>query len=467
MRAGSRSGCASGRGYRWRSRTSGSPPSRPSGCSSTPTSPAPIARRPSTASRRACCSRGSSSGSGRADPADRRPPRRRAGDADRRGGPVDAGGREHDEVARLSRGSRWFLAFLAVAGVAVGVGVWWLVGGLERTSVEPGQPVELAVERGSSVRAVGDQLSELGVVGSVGRFRNAAEEADLASVLQPGAWDLETGMDADAVVERLAAGPDRPIGVRFTVPEGLTVEQTLARLDEQFEELTADDFRAVLDERTAAGANEDGLLVVPDWVEEPGDRGDEVLEPFEGLLAPQTYEVDEDATALQVLQRMVDQLAAIADDVPGDELEALEARGLTRYEGLVLASLIERETRVDDERGLVSGVIANRLEDGMRLQIDATVLYARGEPTDRVLIEDTELDSPYNTYAVDGLPPTPISGVGSASFRAAYQPADTTARFYVLAPECDGTHRFADTGEEHQTNVQAFRATDNCGVAAD
>jgi UPF0755 protein len=374
-------------------------------------------------------------------------------------------------VARLSRGSRWFLIVL-VLGIGGVIAATVLIGGrlnpLGGPGVEPGQPVEITVEQGQTVRAVGDQLAELGVIGSAVRFRLDAEEADLSSSLRPGTFALETGMSNDAAIEVLAAGPTGGVDsddLRFTVQEGLTVEQTLVRIDEQFEDITVEELRAVLDERTAAGANGDGVLNLPDWVPEPAEAGDEVLEPYEGLLFPQTYDVRPDATALDVLQRMVDELARAADAVPDDELQAFEARGLTRYEGLILSSLIERETRVDDERALVSGVIEGRLEDGMRLQIDATVLYARGEPTDRVLFEDTEIDSPYNTYRVDGLPPTPISGVGNASFLAPYRPETTSARYYVLAPECDGTHRFADTLDEHNVNVRAFRETGGCGVA--
>jgi UPF0755 protein len=376
-------------------------------------------------------------------------------------------------VARLSRGSRNFLIVLVVGIVAVVVAVLLIgdqlnpLGGGD--DVEPGQPVELTVEPGQSVRAVGDQLADLGVVRSSMRFRMAADDAGLASQLRPGTFQLVTGMSNDEAIEVLAAGPAGEVGddLRFTVQEGLTVEQTLARLDEQFEEHTAEDFRAVLDERIAAGGNGDGLLQLPDWVPEPAEVGDEVIEPYEGLLFPQTYDVRREATPRDILQRMVDELARAADSVDDEDAATLDALGLTRYEGLILSSLIERETRVDDERELVAGVITNRLEEPMRLQIDATVLYARGEPTDRVLIADTEIDSPYNTYQVDGLPPTPISGVGNASFLAAYRPQETTALFYVLAPECDGTHRFADTLDEHNRNVAEFRATDGCGVAAD
>jgi UPF0755 protein len=364
---------------------------------------------------------------------------------------------------RLSRGSKGFLAFVVLALAGLGVGLLWLDDRLgrdddEEATVVAGQPVELTVEPGQSVRSVGEDLEELGVIGRLRPFLAAAEDADLPSRLQPGAFELETGMEPDAAVEVLLAGPLNAGEGRFTVQEGLPVEVTLERLAAQFEAYDVEDFRTVLDERTEAGGNADGLLRLPEWAPEPAEAGEEVIEPYEGLLFPETYEVASDASALQVLQRMVDQLEQVMQDAS----QAQGAAELDRYQALILASLIERETRVDDERRTVAGVIENRLEEGMRLQIDATVLYARGEHTDRVLFEDTEIDSPYNTYQVDGLPPTPISGSGRAAIQAAFDPEDVTYRYYVLDPACDGTHVFADTLEEHNRNVAAFREAGGC-----
>ncbi|GGI07343.1 endolytic transglycosylase MltG [Egicoccus halophilus] len=367
----------------------------------------------------------------------------------------------------LSRGSKWFLGFLGVLAVGVGVGVAWLNDALPEPGeggIEAGRPVELTVESGESVRAVGDRLADLGVIRNPTTFRIAAGDADLATQLQPGAYDLETGMGSEAAIDTLIAGPVRggPAGLRFTVQEGLTVEQTLARLDAQFDAHDEDDFREVLDERVAAGANDPGVLVLPDWVPEPAEMPEEIVEPFEGLLFPETYEVAEDATPLEVLQRMVDQLAIVVEEVPADRRADAERRGLDRFEVLTLASLVERETRVDAERQTVAGVIENRLEEGMRLQIDASVIYAVGEPRDVVLLEDLEVEHPYNTYLVDGLPPGPISGMGRASLLAAFDPEDVAYRYYVLAPECDGSHEFAETLDEHNRNVAAFREAGRC-----
>jgi UPF0755 protein len=364
---------------------------------------------------------------------------------------------------RLSRGSKGFLAFVVLALAGLGVGLLWLDDRLgrdddEEATVVAGQPVELTVEPGQSVRSVGEDLEELGVIGRLRPFLAAAEDADLPSRLQPGAFELETGMEPDAAVEVLLAGPLNAGEGRFTVQEGLPVEVTLERLAAQFEAYDVEDFRTILDERTEAGGNADGLLRLPEWAPEPAEAGEEVIEPYEGLLFPETYEVASDASALQVLQRMVDQLEQVMQDAS----QAQGAAELEPYQALIKASLIERETRVDDERRTVAGVIENRLEEGMRLQIDATVLYARGEHTDRVLFEDTEIDSPYNTYQVDGLPPTPISGSGRAAIQAAFDPEDVTYRYYVLDPACDGTHVFADTLEEHNRNVAAFREAGGC-----
>lgn len=361
---------------------------------------------------------------------------------------------------RLSRGSRWFMAFAVLLLAGIAGALWWADTNLFDDGIEPGQPVEYTVERGQTVRGVGEDLGELGVLRSPVRFRLAADDAELSDSLQPGVFELETGMEIDAVIDVLAAGPVAPPTVRFTVQEGLTVAETLERLDTQFEAFALAEFEEVLADRRAAGENGPGLLRLPGWVPEPGEVEAE-FEAFEGLLWPQTYEVEDSARPLEVLQRMVDQLTTEVQALP-EEARA-EVADDELYERLIVASLIERETRVDEERGTVAGVIANRLEEDMRLQVDATVVYAReGENGALVTTEDTEIDDPYNTYQIEGLPPTPISGVGTAALRAAFAPDEVPFLFYVLDPSCDGSHRFAETLEEHNANVEAFREGGRC-----
>ncbi len=360
----------------------------------------------------------------------------------------------------LSRGSRWFLV-VGLVFIAMGAGaVWWMDSNLFRSDVEAGIPVTYEVSQGQTVRSVSEDLAELGVVSSSVRFLLAAQEAGLETTLQPGVYELHTGMSNQEVIAIISEGPPPPETTWFTVQEGLDVELTLARLAAQFP-YDADDFRAVLDERAEAGANGDGLLRLPDFVPEPAEVS-ERYEPYEGVLFPETYEVLADASPLRILQRMVDQLERTMNAVPAEAREMMVERGLDEFDMMIIASLIERETRVDAERTIVSGVIVNRLAEGMRLELDATVLYALGEHRNIVLLEDLEVDSPFNTYRIDGLPPTPISGFGAASLRAAFDPADVTYRFYVLDVACDGSHVFADTLAEHNVNVAAFRDAGRC-----
>jgi UPF0755 protein len=360
----------------------------------------------------------------------------------------------------LSRSSKGFLAVCVVIVLGIGGTLLYFDGrlsGISQPQVEPGQAVEIEVPPGTTVRALGNELAERGVVRRSGSFVNAASNERLDQQLQPGGYDLETGMSNEEAVQVFLDGPVRPASIRFTIPEGWAVERILDRLGETFEDYGRQDFEAVLDERIAAGENEEGGLQLPDWFPEPAEAGDEVVEPFEGVFFPETYEVGLDATPREALQKMVDQTETVMERVLGETDTDLDP-----YELLVIASLIERETFVGEERPRIAGVISNRLEDGMRLQIDATVLYARGEHTERVLYEDTEIDSPYNTYQVSGLPPTPIAAPGEAALRATVDPEEHDFFFYVLHPDCDGSHQFAENESGHQQNVAEFRAADRC-----
>lgn len=345
----------------------------------------------------------------------------------------------------LSRQSKVVLGALAAVALltAGGLGyVSYLLGGEDG----PGETVVVEVARGQTAAEIGDQLAEHGVVRSALAFRLVARSRSLDSRLAAGTYDLRTGMSVEEAIDVLLAGPRAPATVQVTIEEGLTVAQLLDRLAEQTPREVAD-YQAVL---------RAGTLQLPAWVPDPDGFGPDVRQPYEGLLFPETYELLADAEPVEILQRLVDQLTAEMGQIPAERVEAAAAAGLSRYDGLILASLIERETRVDDERPLVSAVLRNRLDRGMLLQIDATVLYALGRHEQRVLEKHLEVDSPYNTYRASGLPPTPIAGFGAASLHAAFAPADSDALYYVL--ECGSErHVFARTLAEHNRNVAAYR----------
>ena len=177
---------------------------------------------------------------------------------------------------------------------------------------------------------------------------------------------------------------------------------------------------------------------------------------LEGLLFPDTYQVAANETTDSVVRRMVGLMDRVAATEGVDQ--APDRLGLTPYQVLIVASIIEREAKVDEDRGKIARVVYNRLRDHMALEIDATLLYAAPPGTNGVtqqLIDS--LNSPYNTYKNFGLPPTPIANPGRASIHAAMNPTDGPWKYYVLA-DASGRHAFATTLAEHQANVAAAKA---------
>ena len=347
----------------------------------------------------------------------------------------------------MSRSSKIFLIVL-VAGVgAVIWGLMTLTGPAD--SVEEGQVVTVTVPEGAGAADVAEILAEEGVISSELAFRVTARLDDRANRLQPGTYELTAGMGAREILEALSATQAPAATFRVTIPEGLTVEQTLHRIaDAEGSPFTFEELQAALPR-----------VPVPEWVpidQVPAEKPYGVLTAYEGLLFPESYEFLQSAEPEDVFNRLIDQTESVLDEVT-------PPAGMDRYDVLRLASLIERETKVADERPLVSAVLHNRLTEPMRLQIDATVIYALGEERTRVLTEDVQNPSPWNTYTSDGLPPTPISGAGRASIEAAANPAPIDSLFYVVCNTETGEHAFAPTLAEHNRNVAQFRAIQESG----
>jgi UPF0755 protein len=309
------------------------------------------------------------------------------------------------------------------------------------TTVVAGVPVTVEVPLGASARSIGEAMQAAGVVGQRDLVR-IVEREGVAASLKPGTYHLVTGMAPEAVVARLVDGPDVAEN-SVIILEGVTVAAALESLAGQTD-YTFEDFADVL---------RSGAVVSPYLPAELPEGADE-LARWEGLLYPARYELAEGATPRQILQMMSDEMVHRLDDVDWSRLDEL---GVTQYEALIVASLIEREAGVDEDRPLIASVIYNRLERPMRLQIDATVVYALGGSPGRILAEHLEIESPWNTYRIDGLPPTPIGTVRMESLRAAVNPTGTAFLFYVLVSE-DGHHGFSETLEEHRAKTEQARA---------
>lgn len=308
--------------------------------------------------------------------------------------------------------------------------------GTAPVDVEPGQEVTVEIPPGSTGQDIGAILSAQGVVRSALEFEVAVRNVDAAQRLQAGTYEMTTLMDPEDVVAVLIDGP-APSVYRVTIIEGLRINEILVSLSQQTPHDYSEYEAALLD-----GSVSTSLV---EMSEQPA------LTDWEGLLFPDTYEYSLGAGAEAILQRMASTMEQRVNSV---DWSTWEAKGYTPYQGIVVASLIETEVRVDEERPLVASVINNRLDQDMALDIDATVLYALD--TDDPAEFDRSIDSPYNTYLYPGLPPTPIAAPGRASLEAAAAPATTDFFFYVLTDE-QGRHAFAATLDEHNANVADSR----------
>ena len=345
----------------------------------------------------------------------------------------------------LSRGSKVLLLSLLFAVALVGGALFALIATAEdEEDAEQGEAVTVEIPEGAGANDVADILAEEGVIERAWSFRLMSRVDGRAGQIRTGEHDLEAGMTTGEILDVLTEGPPLPDSFTVTLPEGLTVEQALERIAD------AEDSPFDVEELESALVG----VPVPEWV--PVDDLPDGSQVYEGLLFPATYEHFVDVDAQQVLAEMI----ATTEEA----LEAVEPPGeLTRYELLTIASMIEREVRVDEERAVVSSVVANRLEAGMRLQIDATVQYAQGEHAGRLLFDDLQIDSAWNTYETDGLPPTPIAAPGQAAIDAAANPADTDYRFYVVCDTETGEHAFAESEAGHQENVARYREIQDDG----
>ena len=331
------------------------------------------------------------------------------------------------------------------------------------------------VPSGTNMRRVSQTLEEEGVVSSGAILRIGAEYTDKSSQLKAGSYLVPEGVSMADVVEIITRGGASTCGTEVIYRVGVnSVNVQLRELDPQtnrflekasFDPGEEEAPEIYLDRRDTTGTRFRVALAegVTSWQIVEGLKAVDVLEgdvdeiPPEGALAPDSYEVQPGDTRNEVLARMRAAQEARVADVWANRAEDLPIE--TPEELLILASIIEKETGVAEERGQVASVFVNRLNQGMRLQTDPTVIYGvtNGRGTLGRGLRQSELRAatPWNTYVIQGLPPTPIANPGRASLEAAAQPPQTPFLFFVA----DGTggHAFAETLAEHNRNVAEWR----------
>ena len=332
---------------------------------------------------------------------------------------------------------RIVLVLFLLSALVAGAAGWWAWTHYQGFAHAPLSGVEagdnLLVERGDTLRSVVARLRAQGIdAGRDLEWRLLARQLGTGGRIQVGEYALEPGISAGQLLRNMRDG--KVVRHHFTLVEGWNIRELRAALG-----------RATPLVQTLHEVDDAALMAM---------LGREGVHP-EGRFLPETYAYDRGDTDVDLLRRAADDLdralaaawEARADDLPID----------TPEQALVLASIVEKETGIASERPLIAGVFTRRLRIGMRLQTDPTVIYGMGSAyAGNIRRSDLLADTPYNTYTRDGLPPTPIAMVGADALRAATQPEEGDALYFVAVGDGSGRHVFSPSLEAHNAAVRQY-----------
>ena len=322
------------------------------------------------------------------------------------------------------------LKLIACGSIGVIVVAVLVITFMYNSSVDVGdQPVTVIIEQGDTFSGVSRELSEKGIVKWPLVLKAFAKLGGVDTRLTPGRYDFVGENSVKSVLERLRVADF--YRVRVTIPEGSPIWKVASILQEQMG----------FDSTQLIALNNDTLFL--DSLELPS---------LEGYLFPETYFFPWGVGLRQCVRDMVGQFHALTDDLWSNNMTL----SLNHYEILILASIIESETSLHGERGLVASVYVNRLRDNMRLDADPTVIYGLGGLDRPLYRKDLRKKTPYNTYINKGLPPTPINSPGLASIEAALDP-DSSEYYFFVADETGG-HHFSRTNAEHNQAIRRIRS---------
>ena len=292
------------------------------------------------------------------------------------------------------------------------------------------EPAIVTISAGSGLGSISTKLYKAGVIAHADSFKYYAKWRQLDRYIKAGEYQFSGSLNSVEVLAQLVSG--KVLEYQITIPEGLRYEDFITRLSQH----PAMQGKPVPDAET--------------WLSEMRSR----WQHPEGLLFPSTYRFAKHNVPLDIIEQAhLKQLQVLqsawaerADDLPYE----------TPYEALIMASIIEKETGLASERAIIAGVFVRRLQKGMKLQTDPTVIYGMGADfKGNIRRADLTTDTPYNTYVHRGLPPTPIALPGRAAIYAALHPADGLSLFFVARG--DGSHEFANTYPQHQLNVRKYQ----------
>ena len=300
----------------------------------------------------------------------------------------------------------------------------------ENVDVSDIKVIEVTIPLGSSASQISSILDSTGVVNSSLAFELYLRNENLTDKLRPGTYEIQNNLSYEDITSILLKGP--PLKTyTITIPEGLWLSETLSTISAQ----TGYDV-SQLENSLTSGQVVSKYLPDNDYTK---------LQNWEGLLFPNTYQIDIESNGEIILQTLVDELESRFENLTSTNSIPNWIKSPTQF--FTIASLIEAESKLDEDRPLVSSVIKNRLDDNMLLQIDATVLYSLQKRKSQVLLIDLQIDSPYNTYKYTSLPPTPISGFGERSMDAIMNTPENNYIYYLLT-DINGKMTFTNNYEE-------------------
>ena len=300
--------------------------------------------------------------------------------------------------------------------------------------VAEGTEVVVEVPEGATTSDIAETLADAGLISDGTTFTSLVMQKNVDASLKPGVYTMVGGSSPEAIIDQLIAGP--PI-TTFTIPEGFTIDQVADAVAQAYgDAITVDQFKEAAHNAQAFAAD---FPFVADAYEGS----------LEGFLFPKTYNIEEGDTAETVIRKMLSQYQQETQDV---DFSYPNSKGLSNYQALVMASVIEREAS-EGNRATVASVIYNRLAANMQLQVDASVAYLVGhEPTP----EDLEIDSPYNTYLNFGLPPGPICSPSLDCLQAVCHPEETNYLYFYFEPDENGEMKvtFTENYDDHQSVIE-------------
>jgi UPF0755 protein len=340
-------------------------------------------------------------------------------------------------------GGYWGRRLLAVMALLVIPAALYLINAtFQPFHGEGSGSVRIAVPEGADAGAIGDVLAAKGVVASGTFFELNATLTGRRGGLRPGSYTLRRDMSYGDAIDALTKGPKVRVvpTVDVTVPEGPSIRETAPIVD-----------KGPLEGSYAKAAAAPRVLRRVRRLGAP--RGTRTAE---GFLFPATYTLVDGSPARDLVSK---QLAAFRDNFAKVDMSYARSKNLTRYEVLIIASLVEREAQLARERPLIASVIYNRLRDGIPLGIDATIRYEIQNWSRPLRVSELEADTPYNTRLRRDLPPTPIGNPGLASLKAAAKPARSDYLFFVRKPGDSGEHAFSATNAEFERDVARYQAS--------